>query len=261
MHTYFKFKHYFQILLLTSIILGLTSCGSRKSIIYLQSDSTNIVNDYEKYIPRIQPNDILSIAVSAADLKAAMPFNQVSPYQMNSATSTDLAMKPTYTVDQMGMIDFPVIGKIRLEGLTRMEAMDKLRGELKKYIVDPGVNMSFNNFKVTVIGEVARPGSFPLQNERITLLEALGMAGDMTMKGVRNNVLVIREVNGQKTVNRVDLSKQGALNSPFYYLAQNDVVYVEPNKSQIRNANYGQNTNVLISVVGLIITVISVIVR
>ncbi|WP_336830087.1 polysaccharide biosynthesis/export family protein [Sphingobacterium multivorum] len=261
MHTYFKFKHYFQLLLLTSIVVGLTSCGSHKSIIYLQSDSTNIVNDYEKYIPRIQPNDILSITVSAADLKAAMPFNQVSPYQMNSATSTDLAMKPTYTVDQMGMIDFPVIGKIRLEGLTRMEAMDKLRGELKKYIVDPGVNMSFNNFKVTVIGEVARPGSFPLQNERITLLEALGMAGDMTMKGVRNNVLVIREVNGQKTVNRVDLSKQGALNSPFYYLAQNDVVYVEPNKSQIRNANYGQNTNVLISVVGLIITVISVIVR
>ncbi|WP_293912828.1 MULTISPECIES: polysaccharide biosynthesis/export family protein [unclassified Sphingobacterium] len=250
---------FFSLLLLS--LIGIFSCGSRKEIIYLQPDSTQISTIYQQHIPKIQPNDILAISVSAADIKATQPFNQQNAYQMNAGSATDMAFKPTYTVDDHGEIDFPVLGKLKLGGLTRLEAMDLIRQRLKTYILDPGVNVTYSNFKVTVVGEVAKPGTYTLNNERVTIFEALGLAGDMTMKGMRNNVLVIREIDGTKTMNRIDLTKQDALNSPFYYLAQNDVVYVEPNGSQIRNANYGQNTNIIISIAGLIITIISVIVR
>ncbi|WGQ12756.1 polysaccharide biosynthesis/export family protein [Sphingobacterium faecium] len=252
-------QRFFYFLTLIVFLSILSSCGSRKSIVYLQPDSTAINTIYEQFIPKIQSSDILAISISAADIKATLPFNQQNAYQLNGATGNDFAFKPTYTVDENGMIDFPVLGKIKLSGLTRIEAVEEIRQRLKKYILDPGVNISFSNFKVTVLGEVTRPGTYPLQNERVTLLEALGLAGDLTIKGKRDNILLIREINGKKTMNRIDLTKQDALNSPFYYLAQNDVIYVEPNGSQVRNSNLGQNTNVWISVSSLIITIIAVI--
>lgn len=256
-----KLSFFANLLIAGLLSLSVISCGSRKEIVYLQQDSTQINTLYQEFVPRIQPNDILSITVSASDVKAAVPFNQINPYQINSAASTDLALKPTYTIDDLGNLDFPVLGKVKVGGLTRLEATDLLRNRIKQYILDPSVNISFSNFKITVIGEVLRPGTFTLNNERITVLEALGLAGDMTLKGVRSNVMVIREIDGVKSVNHIDLTKKNALNSPYYYLNQNDVVYVEPNLSQIRNANYGQNTNVIISVASLIITIIAVIVR
>ncbi|MND54044.1 SLBB domain protein [compost metagenome] len=132
---------------------------------------------------------------------------------------------------------------------------------MSQYIKDPGVNINFNNFRISVLGEVARPGSFITPTERITVLEALGMAGDLTIRGVRENIMVIREIDGQKNIHRLDLTQQNALNSPYYYLAQNDVVYVEPNKAQINNSKLGANTNIIISIASLLITVISVLTR
>jgi len=217
---------------------------------------------YEQYVPKIQTNDILTIVVTAADPKVTAPFNPVSSMSTSNVTQqTDMALRPTYTVDDNGDITLPMLGRVHVAGMTRVQAIEKIRAELSQYIKDPGVNINFNNFRVSVLGEVARPGSFIMPTERVTVLEALGMAGDLTIRGVRENVMVIREVNGQKTTHRLDLTQQNTLNSPYYYLAQNDVIYVEPNKAQINNSKLGSNTNVIISIAGLLITVISVLTR
>lgn len=249
-------------LLIGIVQFFISSCGSRKNMVYLQQDSTQISTLFEQFIPRIQPNDILTIVVSAADPKVTAPFNPSSSLTTSSMTqSVDMALRPTYTVDPKGEIMLPMLGKIKVSGLTRVEAIEKIRLSLGDYIKDPGVNINFNNFRVSVIGEVARPGSFTLPNERVTVLEALSMAGDLTIRGIRNNVLLIREVDGQKTMHRLDLTQQNTLNSPYYYLAQNDVIYVEPNKAQINNSKLGANSNIIISVASLLITVISVLTR
>lgn len=244
------------------VLMIFSSCGTRKSMVYLQPDSTHINTVFEQYIPKIQKNDIVTIAVTAADPKVTAPFNPVSSLSGGAMNqNVDLALRPTYTVDNNGDVTLPLLGKVHIEGLTRIEAMEKLRIELSQYIKDPGVNMNFNNFRVSVLGEVAKPGSFIIPTERITVLEALGMAGDMTIRGVRHHVTLIREVDGKKSIHHLDLTKQETLNSPYYYLAQNDVIYVEPNKAQINNSKLGANTNIIISIAGLIITVISVLTR
>ncbi|MGJ1224656.1 polysaccharide biosynthesis/export family protein [Sphingobacterium siyangense] len=231
-------------------------------MVYLQSDSTQINTVYEQYIPKIQPNDILTIVVTAADPKVTAPFNPISSMTTSNMTQqTDMALRPTYTVDNKGDINLPMLGKVSVLGLTRLEAIEKIRTELSQYIKEPGVNINFNNFRVSVLGEVARPGSFIMPTERVTVLEALGMAGDLTIRGVRENVMLIREVDGQKKIHRLDLTQQNTLNSPYYYLAQNDVIYVEPNKAQINNSKLGANTNIIISIASLLITVISVLTR
>lgn len=213
-----------------------------------------------QYAPKIQQEDLLTITVSAVDIKATMPFNQQNIYQATAGTATDMAFKPTYLVDSNGEIDFPVLGKVKVGGLSRLEATDLLRSKLKQYIVDPGVNLTFANFKITVLGEVAKPGTYTLPQERVTVLEALGLAGDMTIKGIRSNVLLIREKDGEKKMERLNLLSDSVLNSPYYYLAQNDVIYVEPNGSQVRNSNLGQNTNVWISVSSIVISILTLVV-
>lgn len=249
-------------LLYTLVLMLFSSCGSRKNMVYLQNDSTQINTLYEQYVPKIQVNDILTIVVTAADPKVTAPFNPVSTMTTTNMTqSVDMALRPTYTVDNQGDITLPMLGKVHIAGLTRVEAIEKLRLELSQYIKDPGVNMNFNNFRVSVLGEVAKPGSFIMPTERVTVLEAIGMAGDLTIRGVRENVMLIREVDGKKTMHRLDLTQQNTLNSPYYYLAQNDVIYVEPNKAQINNSKLGANTNIIISIASLIITVISVLTR
>lgn len=238
----------------------LSSCASRKEIVYLQESKFIPENNYEKYAPRIQKEDLLTITVSAADLKATEPFNQVNAFQMNAATTTDFAFKPTYLVDNNGEIDFPVLGKIKVGGLTRFEATNLLKSKLLTYIIEPGVNIAFTNFRITVLGEVNKPGTYNLPQEKVNIFEALGLAGDMTIKGLRSNVLIMRETNGDKKFERLNLLTDSVVNSPFFYLAQNDVVYVEPNNSQVRNSRFGQSTNVWISVTSLAITIITLVV-
>lgn len=244
------------------VLILFSSCGSRKNMIYLQNDSTSINTVYEQYVPKIQINDILTIVVTAADPKATIPFNPLSSMTTSTLSqSMDMALRPTYTVDKNGNVTLPMLGEVHIAGLTRLEAIEKIRLELSQYIKDPGINMNFNNFRISVLGEVAHPGSFIMPTERVTILDALGMAGDLTIRGLRQNVLLIREADGQKTMHRLDLTKQNTINSPYYYLAQNDVIYVEPNKSQINNSKLGANSNIIISIASLLITVISVLTR
>lgn len=248
--------------LCVAVLMLLGSCGSRKSMVYLQPDSVQINTLYGQHVPTIQVNDILTILVTAADPKVTAPFNPVSSMATSNLTqSAEMALRPTYTVDGQGFITLPMLGKVYVLGLTRLQAIEKIRTELGQYIKDPGVNMNFNNFRISVLGEVAHPGSFVIPTERVTILEALGMAGDLTIRGKRENIMIIREIDGKKDIYRLDLTKQNTLNSPYYYLAQNDVVYVEPNKSQINNSKLGANSNIIISIASLLITVISVLTR
>lgn len=242
--------------------LFLFSCASKKDIVYFQPDKVTLEANYALNASKLQPGDILAIAVTADDVRATQPFNQVSSYAGATGTlQANNPFLPTYIIDEEGYINFPLLGRVSLGGKTRAEAIAYLRGEVSKYIVNPGISMEIRNFRVTVLGEVRNPGAYTITNDRITLLEALGMAGDLTINGVRKNVLVIREQNGQKKEYRVDLTKRNALNSPVYYLAQNDVIYVQPNGAKVQSANYTQTASVFVSLAGVIISVIAVLTR
>ena len=159
-----------------------------------------------------------------------------------------------YIIDKNGEIDFPVLGTIKLLGLSPGEAKALLTERLKDYLKDPIINIRLKNFTVTVLGAVNRPGTYPVNGEQITVLEALGLAGDLNIKGMRENVMVIRDFNGTKVYTRIDLTKKEVLNSPVYYLTQNDVVYVEPNKSLIASATLDSRSSIALSIASIIIT-------
>jgi polysaccharide export outer membrane protein len=165
-----------------------------------------------------------------------------------------------YLVNAEGYIEFPVLGKLKVGGLSRSEVIKMLQDKISVYIKNPMINFRIMNFKVSVQGEVTAPGTYTVDSERITLIEALSKAKDLTIYGKRNNILIIREINGVKSYNRIDITKADFIDSPFYYLAQNDVVYVEPNKNKINGAAIGPNTGVIISISSLLITLITLII-
>lgn len=244
-------------------VLALVSCASRKDVVYYQNiDSMPSSAKSNSYEIKIQPDDLLMIIVSADDPESALPFNlsTVSVPSANNLNSvTGQQMIQSYLVDANGTINFPVLGKLKVGGLTRTELLDLFQTKIAKYIHNPMINLRIMNFKVSVQGEVNLPGTFNVASERITLTEALSMAKDLTIYGKRNNILIIREIDGVKSYNRVDITKADFINSPFYYLAQNDVVYVEPNKNRVNAAAVGANTGVIISVTSLLITLVTVI--
>lgn len=245
------------------------SCAPREKIAYYQDIKNFQSSEMTNYNPVLKEDDLLLILISSPVPETAKDFN-LTVYNMASNTglggqNLDVAQGQiryqTYLIDNKGFIQFPVIGNIKLGGFTRDEALSVLKSSLKKYITDPIVNLRILNFKVTVQGEVVRPGSFNVVSERITLPEAISMAGDMTIYGKRDNVLVIREIDGKKTYNFVDMTKSDFINSPFYYLSQNDLVYVEQNKTRINSSVVGPNISVVISALSLLITVVALLVR
>jgi polysaccharide export outer membrane protein len=240
------------------------SCASKKDLLYYQN--IDVIANKEKsnsYEIKIQPDDLLTIIVSADDPETAMPFNLsvvTLPNTYNMMASSGQQTMQSYLVDVAGIIDFPILGKLKVGGLSRTEVMELLRSKISKYIKNPIINIRIMNFKVSVQGEVVNPGTYSISSDRITLIEALSMAKDLTIYGKRNNILIIREIDGVKSYNRVDITKADFINSPFYYLSQNDVVYVEPNKTKINGAAVGANTAVIISITSLVITLITLIV-
>lgn len=212
--------------------------------------------------PKIRSNDILIINVAAFDMEAAAPFNLIQPAR-NLMQVRNMANREVqgYLVNDDGTIEFPVLGTLTVGGMTRQELVDHLKEKLSTYIKNPIVNIDISNYKVTVLGEVNRPGTFTIPDERITLLEALGMAGDLNIYGKRNNVLVLREENGVRTYSKIDLTKSDFIDSPFYYLKQNDVVYVQPNNAQVGAAAYNRNATVYISIASVLISLAVLITR
>ncbi|WP_051107206.1 polysaccharide biosynthesis/export family protein [Niabella aurantiaca] len=225
------------------IVFAATSCRTSRNLVYFnnlppEGDTAQIVN---KMSAKIEKGDILGITITTLSPEYNQLFNSGAAPQA-LITSQGSATNPTATynnnsfdatrngflVDENGQVNLPVLGKIDVVGLTRKEAQDKITAEVAKTAKTPIVNIKFLNYKVTVIGEVARPGSFTVPDERVNVLEALGMAGDLTPYAIRENILVIREKEGKRTMQRINLADKNVFSSPYFYLQQNDVVYVQP---------------------------------
>ncbi|WP_065219508.1 MULTISPECIES: polysaccharide biosynthesis/export family protein [Butyricimonas] len=258
-----------RLLFLLALLLLVSSCTSYKNVPYLQNPDT--VNDSKEVLPlydaKIMPKDLLCITINTTDPKAATPFNLTVQTPLNAAlTNISTTTQPTmqqYLVNNKGEIDFPVIGRLEVGGLTKNEAEDLIRERLKPYLKEvPIVTVRMANYKISVLGEVARPGSFTISNEKVNVLEALAMAGDMTIYGVRDKVKLIREdVNGKRKIISLNLNDAGVVTSPYYYLKQNDIIYVTPNKTKAKNSDIGNSTNLWISSISILVSIASLLVN
>ena len=248
----------------------LVACQSYKKVPYFQDvEVVNEANQQEKlYDARIMPKDLLTIVVSCTNPELAIPFNLTVASSAGLAASTSsnvttqAALQP-YLVDNEGNINFPVLGELKLGGLTKREAEQLILDKLKPYMKEtPIVTVRMVNYKISVIGEVARPGTFTISNEKVNLLEALAMAGDMTVYGLRDNVKLIREdANGKQQIITLDLNKAETILSPYYWLQQNDIVYVTPNKAKARNSDVGNSTSLWFSATSILVSVVSLLVN
>jgi polysaccharide export outer membrane protein len=242
----------------------LNSCKSAKDISYFQNIPAGIdkVTTTQKFETLIKKGDLLSIVVSTIDPVSAAPFNL--PIVSYSSPSSDQlysqAVLQTYLVDNEGNIDFPVIGKIKLDELKKFEAIKLIQKELEPYLKNPIVNIKITNYKISVLGEVNNPGTFVIDNEKATFLEALALAGDLTIYGERTNVTIFRENNnGEKVIAKINLTTDDLFTSPFYYLQQNDIIYIEPNKTRAKLASYNPNVPIIISGISTFASVLSII--
>ena len=227
----------YSLLCLIFIISCLYSCVSAKKATYFYgTEATEFKTEMESLEPTIQKNDLLSISISSLNPDASKIFNtpNVSATQTSTATGTT-SQASGYLVDQDGFIQFPFLGSIKAAGLTKKALKEDIKDELisRKLLLDPIVDIRYLNYKVSVLGEVGHPSVLTIPNEKVTLLEALGLAGDLTIYAKRDNVLLIREEEGEKKLTRLDLTTNEIFTSPYYYLKSNDIVYVEPNKSKI----------------------------
>lgn len=254
--------------LLLSVVLFaflLGACSVPKDVLYFQGVDTLKPEQLERmsqsYNTTIVQDDLLSITVTAWDPTVVTPFNPpvYSYAQQGEQPFVASQAMYTYLVDKEGYINFPVIGKIKVDGLTKQELSSLLQDKISKYVKDPLVNVQITNFKVMVMGEVTRPGGLSVKNDRITILDAIGYSGDLTINADRKNILVIRDNNGQKEFGRLDITQPDIFASPYFYLQQNDVVYVEPNVAKQKNARYSQAQQYNITVFSSILSAVSVI--
>ncbi|WP_456441541.1 polysaccharide biosynthesis/export family protein [Psychroserpens sp.] len=261
MKKYYNLKHTIKLLSILALILT-SSCGSRKDIVYFQDEPLNSESKLDnRFELTYKTNDILTIDVSSIEPAAVMPFNLAPVSYGDNSGSLNAGgslLRQTYLVDPNGNIEFPVLGTLNVGGLTRTQTTEMLKDKLREYVTDAIVNIRLINFTVTVLGEVHRPGTYTIQDERISLSEALGLAGDLTIYGKRDNVFLIREVAGKKKYAKLDLRSINVVNSPVYYLSQNDVIYVEPNNARVKTSTYNPNTGLLISAIGTLATIVAI---
>ncbi|MGK9126749.1 polysaccharide biosynthesis/export family protein [Olivibacter sp. SA151] len=234
---------------LALVLLVFPSCQQKRNLVYFSDleDSAAIRDMIPRVAePKIQTGDILAITVNTLNPESNLLFNN-GTLQNLSERNVETTPNQGYLVNPDGAINFPVIGKISLVGRTKEEASELLVSKLSEYVKDPIVNIRFSNFRITVVGEVNKPSTFVIPNDRINLIEALGLAGDMTPYGKRENILLIREENGKRTMVRLNLNKKETMQSDFFYLKQNDMLYVEPDKMKEKQTRTDIRTITLIS--------------
>ncbi|MCX2574009.1 polysaccharide biosynthesis/export family protein [Pedobacter sandarakinus] len=249
---------------LIAIFFGVSlasSCVSNKKIAYFQDiqavNQAKLENAASFTEPTIQPDDILSINIFTLNPQSGAIINQAAATPtLGGNTNTSLATQSTgFLVDKNGDVELSLIGKLKVSGLTTYQARELIRDKAAEVYKQPNVQLRFANFKVSVLGEVNAPSAYTLPNEKVSILDALSLAGDLTIFGKRDNVLIVRDNDGKKEFARLDLNSSEIFNSPFYYLKQNDVIYVEPNKRKVSASNSAQ-----IQTIGVIASVVSVIV-
>lgn len=255
-------------LLCMIVLTALTgACTSYKKVPYLQNSETVDLSQLPKslYDAKIMPKDLLTITVSTTDPEAAVPFNLTiqTPYGINGNQNT--TSQPTlqqYLVDNEGNIDFPVLGKLHIGDMTKTDVEKMIQQKLQPYLKEtPIVNVRMVNYKISVLGEVTRPGTFTVSNEKVNIFEALALAGDMTIWGQRDNVKLMREDSqGERKIVELDLNDANVVGSPYFYLQQNDVVYVTPNQKKAKNSDVGTQTSFWFSGVSILISLATLIV-
>ena len=252
------------LLFLTTFGLFLSSCVVTKKTVYFSNlpDSVRGVSvlPAEFKEPVIQTDDILSINIQTIDPESTAAVNQVSVAMpavgISSASAIGNQTVAGFLVDKEGTIEISMIGKVKVAGLTTFQARELIRTKAQRYFHNPTVHVRFANFKVTVIGEVAKPATYTVPNEKVSLLDAIGLAGDLTIYGKRENILLVRENNGKKEFERFNLNSSDIFQSPYFYLKQNDVIYVEPNKAKVATTNAARTQT--ISLIGSAISVLIV---
>lgn len=258
-----------KILIILSTVLLLSSCATVKDIAYFQNKLVDHPEKIDKHAGIvIQPKDQLSIVVSSRNPELVAMFNLTTvQYQMGSEITGNAGGQRLlgYVVDNDGNIDFPVLGLIHVAGLTRWELSELIKKQLveKQYLTDAVVTVEFMNFKVSVIGEVTSPGTYNIQGDKVTILQAISMARDLTIYGQRQNVSVIRERDGERTIYEIDLRDVDLFKSPAYYLQQNDIVYVQPNENKARQSTVDDKglrmTSIFVSGGSLLVSLASLI--
>ena len=244
-----------------------TSCSSYKKSLYMQNDAVyNKEAVSQLYDFRIMPKDELTIIVSTSDPAASAPFyrkfGQAKEYYNANTAGLNDGKLLAYLVDNEGFIDYPILGKLKVIGMTTRECEALICEHLKPYLNEvPNVSVRNANYKYSVLGEVTRPGTYTAPNEKISIFEALAQAGDMTLFSVREDVQLLREnAEGKREIIHVDLTQADIANSPYYYLQQNDVIYVKPKKSRVGTKTFAENAQIWISVLGLMTSITSLII-
>lgn len=257
-------KKTLKLLVIAICAVLLSSCKTQEKILYFQDVQLNksepVVGSRDI---RLQPKDQISIIVNSKDPQLAALFNlATSSNQVGSAGAGDRSKISGYTLDDKGEIDFPVLGKVKIAGMTKSEVAEHIKTSLMEanLINDPVVTVEFMNLYVTVLGEVNRPGKYMITKDQITLLEALSMAGDLSIYGIRDGIYVVREENGQRITYKTDIRSKNLFASPAYFLKQNDVIYVEPNKTKTKNSRIGNATGIVFSAVGVLFSAINIVI-
>lgn len=260
----YRMKRLNKILFALMAVVMFASCASHKHVAYFQnSEEVDLSKSQYLYDARIMPKDQLTITVSTTNDEAAVPFNLTvpTPYTANQRSTYSQAMLQTYLVDNEGNINYPILGQIHVGGLTKSECEKMIQEKIQPYMSaaeNPIVTVRMTGYQISVIGEVARPGTFTVSREKISILEALAQAGDLTIYGQRKNVQLIREdASGQKSIHTFDLTDADIINSPYFYLQQNDVVYVTPNKVKAQNSSVGSMTTLWFSATSILISLTS----
>ena len=257
------------ILYLFSLFVLIVSCKPKENLNYLQDiDAISTAEASRISQTLLQPGDQLVINVMAKDLDVVKPFNQNyssgqnlqnNQISGNATTTMPLDSGPTYVVSNDSTIELPILGKIDVKNQSIDSLKDNLVLKLKKYIKEPTVSVKLNNFRISVMGEVNRPGEYLLPDGKGTLLSALSMAGDLTIYGVRDNVLIVRNVDGVMEKSRVNLTNSNFINSPYYNLKQGDVIYISSNETKQKSSRLDPNAGIYISVASIVVTILALV--
>ena len=248
-------------------LLLTTGCTSYKKSLYLQNEQVlNQLTQGQLYDFRIMPKDELTITVSTSDPEASAPFYRKLGQSKDGGSSSSTGMQEakllTYLVDNNGNIDFPVLGMVKVMGMTTRECESHFRELLKPYLKEvPNVTVRSSNYKFSVLGDVNAPGTYQVDDEKVTVFEALAQAGDLTLSSVRNDIQLLREDSvGRRQVHHLDLTQAEVATSPFFYIQQNDVIYVKPSKAKVHSTTFRENTSLWVTLLSLVTSVTSLVI-
>ncbi|QSS98004.1 polysaccharide biosynthesis/export family protein [Psychroflexus sp. ALD_RP9] len=238
------------------IVMIVTSCATRKEVVYYQNSSDVNLSAIEKVYthPVIQTNHILHISISSANPESIAAFSREAGAQQMQARQIQMLKVEGYLVNENGEINFPELGKIKVRGLTTQKAQDLIESQLKAYVKDATVNIRIINNSFTVQGEVRQPGTYEIIDERVTLPQALGLAGGLTIRGQRDNIKIFRQLEDKRVVKTIDLTSVDWMNTDYYYINPNDIIYIEPNDPQIKSAGFITNVGTLLSVFSILLS-------